>query len=186
MFPSQVFSEYSSHKFFNPSKLDNRCGSAKFFGSPYSGKFQEWGFILQIKEVWVCLYPGPPSSAKMIKSTWSLLISNILLLSHIPFGHIFPEGYGWTPCLLTLSDPAAFHFTWRKKTCGGELCPPSKVRKTTKGTTKGPFVRRRIGIYASRFFYRCRPLPFLFLDEYFFRRRERIPSSSLKQIVMNN
>ena len=39
MFPSQVFSEYSSHKFFNPSKLDNRCGSAKFFGSPYSGKF---------------------------------------------------------------------------------------------------------------------------------------------------
>ena len=36
-----------------------------------------------------------------------------------------PKRYGRTPCPLYVSDPAAFHFTWRKKTCGGELCPPS-------------------------------------------------------------
>ena len=96
------------------------------------------------------------------------------------------RGYGRTPCLLTLSDPAAFHFSWRKKTCGGELGPPSKVRRITKGEyKKGPFVRRRIGIYASRCFYRCRCYSVLG-RVFVFRRRERIPSSSSKQILVNN
>ena len=94
-------------------------------------------------------YQGPPSSAKMIKSTWSLFL--------------FHSGvFSKTLHPLYSSDPVALHFTWRKKTWGGELCPPSKV---TKGTTEGQWSEDCIGIHVP-IFYKCKSLPFLFLGEY--------------------
>lgn len=65
------------------------------------------------------------------------------------------------------------------------MSPFKSSKNNKRKIQKGPFVRRRIGIYVSRFFYRCRC--YSVLGRIFvFRRRERIPSSSSKQILVNN
>ena len=127
-------------------------GPPSSFGFPCSGKFQEWGFILQVKEVWVGLYTGPPSSAKNDKidlESPHFQFSALVAYSNRAYSmRIWPSG---VPFYVAKED------VW------GRVMSPFQI---TKGTTEGHWSKSCIGVHTP-FLYRCRSLPFLFLDEFF-------------------